>query len=59
MNAKPFWRSKTIWLMTALIAASGLPEVRALVPEEWLVPVVGIAAIVLRLVTRQPVTVRL
>ena len=58
MNAKPFWRSRTIWLMGLILALNSIPEVRAVVPEAWLAPAAAIAAIVMRLLTTEPVTVR-
>jgi len=52
---KPVWKSKTIWLMSLIIALNSVPEVRAALPEGWLTTATAVAAIVLRLLTGEPV----
>jgi len=52
---KPVWKSKTIWLMSLVIALNSVPEVRAALPEGWLTAATAVAAIVLRLLTWEPV----
>ena len=52
---KPVWKSKTIWLMSLIIALNAVPEVRAAVPEGWLTTATAIAAIILRFLTWEPV----
>jgi len=55
MNGKAIWRSRTIWLMGLIIALNSIPEVRQVVPEGWLTTATAVAAIVLRLLTSEPV----
>jgi|GEM_PF-6055619 len=58
MKGKAIWRSRTIWLMGLIIGLNSIPEVRQVVPEAWLAPAVAIAAIVMRLLTSEPLTAK-
>lgn len=52
---KPLWKSKTIIVMLAIIILNAAPDLRAIVPEAWLAPLVAAAAIILRLFTTEPI----
>jgi hypothetical protein len=44
--------------MGLIIGLNSIPEVRQVVPEAWLAPAAAIAAIVMRLLTSEPVCLR-
>ena len=58
MKGKAIWRSRTIWLMGLIIGLNSIPEVRQVVPEAWLAPSAAIAAVIMRLLTSEPVTLK-
>lgn len=57
--AKSWYTSKTLWVAVAtiLIGVLSLQEVRAVIPEEWLPPIVaviGVLNLFLRFITNAP-----
>ncbi len=58
-DVKPMWQSRTVWAMGAIIAASQTPWFKQFVPEDIAVPLTGVAAIVMRLITNKPVGIKI
>jgi len=64
MGTKPFWQSRTFWfaILFALINVAGLFGYETYQPDPQTVEIVGIIvsvlAILLRFVTRQPISLR-
>ena len=59
-KSKPWWKSKTVWLgiVASVAGLSGLPIVAVLPPKAaaYVLTASGIAGVVLRTVTKQPIS---